>query len=343
MGCSRTLKSLQAAAIRHWPQELCEKIREGSILDILLATQEKFLDVLKVATATPESWLSVLDHCQNFPKKLFLKHLLVLSDVGGEALNKLPPLTRYIPDGILIIPWFGGKYKYEFMEISEACTLTNSALKIDEKSLGQKEDIFTKKMKDVAMLILYGGLSLGNTLPSEIQEKCMIGGLIGDDEGLAVFVRQNYIRVSRQLAGATANSLGQNVQKFVRESLVERLPASWEVINNGILPGVSHTTDGSETTFDVVVKSPSGKYCGIEVSFQVTTNSVIERKARESEALHRSCASAGHKIAYVIDGAGNIDVRTHAVSTICANSDCTVTFADTELEKLAIFLGDVLS
>lgn len=209
MGCGRTLKSLQAAAIRHWPQELREKIREESILDSLLDTQEKFLAVLRVATDTPESWESVLDHCRNFPKKLFLKHLLVLSDVGGEALNKLPPLSRYIRGGILLIPWREGIYEYEFMEIGEPCTLNNSALKVDEKSLGQKDDIFTKKMKDVAMLILYGGVSLGNTLPAEIQEKCVIGDLIGKDEELTAFVRQNYIRVSRQLAGATANSLGQ--------------------------------------------------------------------------------------------------------------------------------------
>ena len=343
MESPRTLESLQAAAIRHWPQELREKIREGSILDSLLDTQEKFLAILKVATETPESWESVLDHCQNFPKKLFLKHLLVLSDVGGEALNKLPPLARYIPDGKLIIPWFRGEYEYQFMEISEPCSLNNPALKVDEKSLVQADDFFTKKMKDVAMLILYGGLSLGNTLPGEIQEKCVIGDLIGKDDELTVFVRQNYIRVSRQLAGATANSLGQIVQKFVRETLIKKLPPSWTVINNGVLPGVSYATGGSETTFDIVVKSPGDKYCGIEVSFQVTTNSVIERKARESEALHSSCASAGHKIAYVVDGAGNIDVRTHAVNTLRCNSDCIVTFADAELEKLANFLGEALS
>lgn len=92
--------------------------------------------------------------------------------------------------------------------------------------------------------------------------------------------------------------------------------------------------------FDVVAESPSGKYCAIEVSFQVTTNSVIERKAGQAQARQRILHKHGHKIAYVVDGAGNFQ-RNSALSTICQFSDCAVTFRSDELEKLASYLRTI--
>jgi hypothetical protein len=48
--------------------------------------------------------------------------------------------------------------------------------------------------------------------------------------------------------------------------------------------------------------------------------------------------AAGHKICYVIDGAGNINVRASAVRNICRFSDCTVAFSLPEIGVLAEFL-----
>jgi hypothetical protein len=47
---------------------------------------------------------------------------------------------------------------------------------------------------------------------------------------------------------------------------------------------------------------------------------------------------AGHWICYVIDGAGNINVREAAVSTICNNSDCTIALSSEEVGELAKFM-----
>ena len=91
------------------------------------------------------------------------------------------------------------------------------------------------------------------------------------------------------------------------------------------------------TSFDIVVASPTGKYCAIEASFQVTTNSVIERKAGQAQARQLQLHAAGHKIAYIIDGAGNFQ-RSSALKTICHYSDCTVTYKDSELDLLVDFL-----
>jgi len=107
------------------------------------------------------------------------------------------------------------------------------------------------------------------------------------------------------------------------------------------LPGVFHNVGGKGTNFDVVVTSPSQKHFGVEISFQVTTNSVIERKARESESIMNSVHSKGHKICYVIDGAGNINVRKNAVGILCKHSDCTVAMSESEISLLASYFKSI--
>lgn len=334
----RTIEELQNVAIRQWPRHILDKLSETSILQKLLDTQDYFISVLKISNLKPESWNDVLQQNDKLSKALFLKHLMVLSDIGGESLNKLSPLSRYLPNNELLFIWKGNTYKYKFKEIYDRCSLNNSNLHTDESSLLNGYNKFTDKMFDVVMLILYGGLAINGYLPSEIQDKCIIGDLIGKNKELNDFVKQNYIRVSRQVAGAISNSLGTITQNYVKDYLKNSLPDNFTIENNSKLPNVSHGNDDNETTFDIVVKSPNNNYCGIEVSFQVTTNSVIERKARESESLYQSVSNAGHKMAYVIDGAGNIDIRTKAVSTICSYSDCTVAFSDEELNILVDFI-----
>jgi hypothetical protein len=83
-------------------------------------------------------------------------------------------------------------------------------------------------------------------------------------------------------------------------------------------------------------------YVAIEVSFQVTTNSVIERKAGQARARYEQVTRAGHKIAYVLDGSGNFQ-RDAALRVICAHSHCTVAFSRSELDVLSQFLSEELT
>lgn len=123
----------------------------------------------------------------------------------------------------------------------------------------------------------------------------------------------------------------------MKEYLKERLP-DWR-INRDQLPKVSHN-ERTSLSVDIVAKSPSGNFCAVEVSFQVTTNSTIERKAGQAKARQELLHDQGHKIAYVIDGAGNFD-RQSALKTICQYSDCTVSFRDSELDALVRFLKTI--
>lgn len=333
----RTLVELRTHAVLHWPEDILLAAGEVSVLPLLLQTQDAFISLLTVANKTPVSWKAALKQNSALTGPLFIKHLMVLSDLGGEALNKLPPLSNYIPDGTMNFDWDGTPFEYKFKEIQNKCSLANSSLKVDSKKLIKGGDL-TNRMIDVAMLLLFGSFLTNDTLPSEVKEKCVVGSLIGRGEDIEQFVKQNYIRVSRQVGGAISNELGQQTQNYVLEKLKKELPAGWIVKRDSTLPGVAHKDGGDETNFDVVAQSPNGKYFGIEVSFQVTTNSVIERKSREAESMQASVHQAGHKVCYVIDGAGNINIRKNAVSNLCTYSDCTVAMSDVEISHLAKFL-----
>jgi len=333
----RDIKALRAAAVLHWPPELLDEAAKVSALPTLLKTQDSFLSILKIADATPEAWKSALQTSRTITPTLFLKHLMVLSDLGGEALNKLPPVGRYFEGDVLKFSFAGSHARYRFQRIHEQVALTNAALGVGSTEMLSPRPL-SPLAEDVCMMLLYASQSTNaDEFPAEAREKCIIGSLLGKTDELEQFCRSNYLRVSRQVGGASANALGQVTQTYVAEVLRRKLPAGWMVTTNGSIPGVS-VNGTSATTFDVVAVSRTRRYFGVEVSFQVTTNSTIERKAREAGGLQRAVHARGGRICYVIDGAGNINVREQAVSTLCQHSDCTVSFSDVELDVLVEFL-----
>ena len=248
---------------------------------------------------------------------------MVLADIGGEPLKRLhKEFARIFPDGSMTFIWQEKTYKYQLQEILGKRKLDNTTLFVDGPALAEGHDL-DGRMEDIIMLLLFGAAIINAPLPQMIGDKCTIGTLIGKKAELQKFVKQRYIFVDRITGGATSNALGQIAQDYVRDLLCEHLP-EWKIKRNGTIAGISHNAGATDMNFDIVAKSPSNKWFGIEVSYQVTTNSVIERKSVETaslELLHK----AGHKIAYVLDGAGNFE-REAALRTICKFSDCTVAF-----------------
>ncbi len=56
----------------------------------------------------------------------------------------------------------------------------------------------------------------------------------------------------------------------------------------------------------------------------------MDERRRVEELMHRH----GHRIAYVLDGAGNFE-RSSALQTIINFSDCTASYSDAEIKRLA--------
>jgi hypothetical protein len=178
----RRPEDLKVRASLYWPQELREQAVSTQVMTRLLETHETFVSILKVADASPTSWKQVLSGSSLAPN-LFLKHLMILADVSGEILKRVTPLKQ----SVMQYAWQGTNYDYEFQSISQR-DISSSLLRVDTKHLLKRTEL-QPMMKDIVMLILHGGASLNVDLPNELQERCVLGGVLGNHEAIECFVR----------------------------------------------------------------------------------------------------------------------------------------------------------
>lgn len=333
----RKIEELEAGACLYWPKDLAEKAAEISTLSPLIETQDLFLSVLKTADRASDSWRLVVQQSSNLSPNLFLKHLMVLSDIGGERLQRFSKdFDTLFPTKEFKYIWNGSEHIYKFTSTADS-KWTNKKLKVEKSVLLIPVAEFTPCMVDVCMLLMWGSSIIENDqLPSELVEKCMIGTLLGRPEELDTFVKQRYLVVSKITGGSTANDLGHICEEYIVGQIDQYLP---EHINLGghTIPRISHN-DKNLTTFDLVAtNSQTSKCVGIEISFQVTTNSVIERKAGLAKSRQDMVRKLGHSIAYVIDGSGNFQ-RKSAIQSLLNFSDCTVNFSAQGLKTLSEFI-----
>jgi hypothetical protein len=333
MSYKRTLTELQTNASYWWPRNLQETEADASIIPLLLKTQNAFVSLLKISGKSPLAIFDLLANTE-IPGNLFLKHLIVLSDYGGEPLQRLnSTFDSVFPKNAkgkryLKFVWKETEHSYQFTTLPIK-GLNNKKLGLDGSSLVNPQEL-SSLHKDVAAILLFGSTSIDESIANTLL-KCEIGTLLGLPDEIDTYVDQRYLWVSRITGGAQANTLGQIAQTHVVEYLQKELEKEYVVTRNGRIG-----TNNGYLTFDVVVEKVNLKV-GIEVSFQVTTNSTIERKANEAENRYKEMSEAGHPVAYVIDGAGNFQ-RSSAVTKICENSDCTVAYSDEELKVLANFI-----
>lgn len=338
---SRDIVTLRSNAAMWWSESLKDENTTISIIPKLLETQDDFISILQLSKDSPTQVFEIVK-AANFPANLFLKHLVIISDYGGEPIQRLGRsftniFTKkdHIGKPIMDYVWQGANYQYSF-ESMPIKGLGNGKLNIDAKGL-RSDKYFDGLKRDMTMILLHA--STADVSESAGLEVCFLGSLLGDKVALERHIKQRYIVVSRITGGANANSLGQLAQQYIVKYLRGKLGDKFNVISNGTIMLDGHTKT-SGMPFDIIV-TKGGKYVGIEVSFQVTTNSTIERKAGQAAGRQILMNSAGYKIAYVIDGAGNFQ-RSAAISTICQYSDCTVTYSDSEFDILVDFCCESL-
>lgn len=331
---NKTIEQLERNACLYWPTNLSEIVADISSIPILIKTQDHFLSILKSSDKTPESWSLTLKNSSSLSANIFLKHLMVLSDVGGERLQRIAKDFDIIfPNKRMQYVWNSIEYSYDFSANKK--NWTNKSLNV-EKSVLMKSVVLTKDMEDVIMLLMWGANIINNdNIPQELIDKCVIGNMLGKPEELEQFVKQRYIHVSRITGGSTANDLGHACEKYVHDYLKDNLPKNFTLEGHSI-EGISHN-EKNLTTFDLVVKSKKGIFFAIEISFQVTTNSVIERKSGLAQSRKELLNNNGHKVIYIIDGSGNFQ-RRNAITTILNYSDLCVNFSNDGLLELVNFI-----
>ena len=340
----RTLEELEQHACKWWPCEVREEAQKISILHTLLDTQEKFISILKLANKNDSHNLFQILDASNFSYHLFLKHLIVLTDFGSEPLQRVNKnFTDMFPMGRLEYDLGTGKKCYTFMSLPTKSVLNNKRMKIDTVENLTANSCDKELCKDIIMLLLYGAAAV-NASTSAILFKCTPFEYLGDESKIDDFVRKNYIRVSSIIRGKTATDLGNVAQQYVVTYLTNELGENYNVRSNGTIPGVTQNDGITLTSFDVVVDrkndtSRHKKYIAIEVTFQETTNSTIERKGGQARDRFEKITSTRNFIAYIIDGAGNFS-RTSAVRVLCDNSHCTVAYTPEEFNLLLEFIRE---
>lgn len=339
MKFNRNISELEKNAVLWWPEHLNQANAAISVIPKLLQTQDDFLKIISLSKKSPYQVFDLLE-ASEFPANLFLKHLCVLADYGGEPIQRLGrAFSSIFQNGkskhSLEFSWNSNNYIYDF-KCLPVRGLGNKKLFIDGEGLIEVKTL-SDLYRDMIILLMFGSTSTVNEEAGLVA--CEIGTLLGEAQVLEKYVKERYINVSRITGGATANSLGQLAQQEIVKYLSKSLGDNYRVISNGYI-----TLDGykkeSGMPFDIVV-AKGDKKVGIEVSFQVTTNSTIERKSGQAADRMNLMHSNGHKIAYVLDGAGNFQ-RTSAISTICANSDCTVAYSNQEFDALSQWIGEAL-
>lgn len=340
----RTIDELETHACKWWPKEVREEAQKISVLQILIDSQEKFISLLKLANRNDNVSLFNLLDASKFAYNLFLKHLVVLVDFGSEPLQRVNrDFGELFKDRKLVYNIGNNNVVYEFKALPTTGVLNNKRMKIDtvENLISGEEDV--QLCKDLIMLLVYGGASVDASIRA-ILFKCTMYNYLGDDVKVDEFVRQNYIRVSRIIGGKTASDLGNVAQQYVVTYLSKALGNNYCVRSNGTIPGVTQNDGNTLTNFDVVIdriddNSRHKKYVAVEVTFQETTNSTIERKGGQARDRFEKVTNTRNYITYIIDGAGNF-ARRAAVSVLCDNSHCTVAYTPEEFEILIDFVKE---
>ena len=339
----RSIKDLEKVGCKWWPKEVRDEAMKVSILQYLLNTQEKFISLLTLADSKKPEKLFGLLNASDFEYHLFLKHIILLTDVGSEPIQRINTSFKEIfPNKELVYKLGRKEYSYTFTSLPIKGIPNNKKMQIDTMENLQAACKNKDLCKDIIMLLIYGAAS---TTPRTraILYKCNAYEFLGQEDKIKQYVRENYIRVSRIIAGKTATDLGNVAQVYALNYLSERLGDNYELVNNGTIPGVK-LDDDKEATFDIVVSRRDDvgrfkKYVGIEVSFQETSNSVAERKGREVQARFRNTNNQRCFVAYIIDGVGNFS-RPAAMKDMCDNSHCNVAYTPTEFDLLIEFIKE---
>ncbi len=334
---NRSIDELEKNAIKWWPEHLKKLVAKESIIPMLSETHDTFVSILKSSNADPNSVFKKIQE-SNISYNLFLKHLVIFSDFGGEQISRLGKEFKNLfpskKDHFYIEFKIGNKnqtYSFQKLPIKG---LGNSKLLIDKDTFLKTPSAEEKKIiEDMITILLFGAFSV-DLDTAEVLDKCDSGQHLGKATEVDEKLKKLYLSVSRITGGSTANDSGQILERHVEKYLKEKLGKSFVIKKDKIL------CEGKNIPFDIVA-AKNEKKVGIEISFQVTTNSTIERKAAQASQRRNIMNQSGHKVAFIIDGAGNFQ-RKSAIGEICKHSDCTVAFSDAELDLLALFIQEHL-
>lgn len=332
MNYERTPRELEQVAVLWWPQDLRDEVAKNSPNLLLRGTFSEFKKFLQEAPSNPEDFSSFV-MSSPMGSNMLLKHLMIFNDYAGEPVQRLHAQRHSLfpnaSEGLSII-WNMEKYTLNIEALlSNTRALNNSILKLDGLSLAHPFE-HSPLTTALANVLAYGAFSTRPQV-SEVLDRCDAAVWFGKVNELDSHLEQRYLDVNRSVGGAQSNSLGQILQRRVKAAIEERYKDFDEILPNGKVE-----INGDKITSDIFIRKGE-RAVAIEVAFQETTNSVIERKGTDAHKRKELLNSKGIASVYVLDGIGNFH-RQSAITKLCENSDCTVAFSESEFDILVDFI-----
>ena len=190
MTYNRNITQLQKNAVLWWPESLKEKNALANVLPLLLRTQDDFLRLLHLSKKNPFHLFDLIQSAK-YPANLFLKHLVVLADYGGEPIQRLGRSFSQIfmndsSGSSFKFRWREKEYQYRFKALPVS-GLNNKKLYIDGEGLTTERELDDLTSDMIAILLFAAASELADQAGLDA---CDIGSLLGDSNALETFVKQ---------------------------------------------------------------------------------------------------------------------------------------------------------
>ena len=197
---NRNITELRAKATMWWPEGLKTKNALANVLPLLLKTQDDFLHLIVLSKNDPFQLFDLIKAAK-YPSNLFLKHLAVLADYGGEPIQRL---GRSFNDIFLKGKGKNGKHYFDFIWKAKTFRynfkalpvngLNSKKLFIDGAGLIKEKELDDLTYDMIALLLF---ASTSDYAEHAGLTACEIGTMLGNEDELTKFVKQRYIIVSK--------------------------------------------------------------------------------------------------------------------------------------------------
>lgn len=180
----RTFEELQQVGSSFWSADLTRQEAALSIIPQLVQTQDDFISILRVPVENIDNLFQII-RASRLPGNLFLKHLIVLTDFGGEILQRVNDrFSQLFPQRQLDYQWRTGDrvQAYPFKVLPISGKLTNHRMGVSAKRLFTSQPL-SALHEDVIALLLLGGLSVDPDTARDLA-KCDIGGYLSKPDEL---------------------------------------------------------------------------------------------------------------------------------------------------------------
>ncbi len=194
----KTFEELEQVASKFWPTELSEMEAKLSIIPLLLKTQDQFISIVSVETPSLDRLFDIVE-ASSLSANLFLKHLAILADYGGEMLQRVSSeFSALFPAGELRYTWRGKQRSYAFKALPNR-KFSNTALKIDGKKLLNQHPLDDLQRDAIALLLFGSGYSNDDSEVASALARCKLGECLGEPALISKIVKQRYFWFSRIL------------------------------------------------------------------------------------------------------------------------------------------------